>query len=93
MYQGDRALDDPLLSPLFGDFSGLPPLLIQVGSDEILLDDAREAHARAEAAGTDSNLEVWDGMVHVWHWFGDYLDETADASNSVADFMRRHCPG
>jgi phosphinothricin tripeptide acetyl hydrolase len=91
LYRGDRALDDPLISPLFGDFSGLPPLLIQVGSDEILLDDARELHARATAAGADSSLEVWDGMFHVWHWFGDYLDEAADASTNIANFMRRHC--
>ncbi len=92
MYRGGRALDDPLLSPLFGDLSGLPPLLIQVGSDEILLDDARELHARAEAAGLDSSLEVWQGMFHVWHWFGVYLDEAADATGNIADFMRRHCP-
>jgi phosphinothricin tripeptide acetyl hydrolase len=92
LYRGDRALDDPLLSPLFGDLSGLPPLLIQVGSDEILLDDARELHARAKAAGTDATLEVWQGMFHVWHWFGHYLDEGAAASRNIADFMRRHCP-
>jgi phosphinothricin tripeptide acetyl hydrolase len=92
LYRGDRALDDPLLSPLFGDLSGLPPLLIQVGSDEILLDDARELYARAKAAGTDATLEVWQGMFHVWHWFGEYLDEAAAASRNVADFMRRHCP-
>ena len=92
LYRGGRSLDDPLVSPLFGDLSGLPPLLIQVGSDEILLDDARDLHARAEAAGTDSALEVWEGMIHVWHWFGEYLDEAADASNNIADFMRRHCP-
>jgi phosphinothricin tripeptide acetyl hydrolase len=92
LYCGGRALDDPALSPLFGDLSGLPPLLIQVGSDEILLDDARELHLRAKAAGTDSTLEVWQGMFHVWHWFGHYLDEAAAATGKIADFMRRHCP-
>lgn len=92
MYRGERALDDPLLSPLFGDLAGLPPMLIQVGDDEVLLDDAREFHARAEAAGTDSSLEVWDKMVHVWHWFGEYLDEAAEANDNIAAFMRRHCP-
>lgn len=92
MYRGERTLDDPLVSPLFGDLAGLPPLLIQVGGDEILLDDAREFHARAEAAGGDSSLEVWDGMIHVWHWFGEYLDEAAEATGNIAAFMRRHCP-
>ncbi len=92
MYRGGRTLDDPLLSPLFGDLAGLPPLLLQVGGDEVLLDDAREFHARAEAAGSDSSLEVWDGMIHVWHWFGEYLDEAAEATANIAQFMRRHCP-
>jgi len=92
VYRGDRALDDPLVSPLFGDLAGLPPLLIQVGDDEMLLDDARELHARAEAVGTDSKLEVWDGMVHVWHWFGEYLDEAAAATGNIARFMRVRCP-
>ena len=92
VYRGDVALCDPMVSPLFGDLAGLPPLLIQVGSDEILYDDASALHNHAKVAGCDSTLEVWDGMFHVWHWFGEYLDEASAASESIANFMRRYCP-
>ncbi|WP_339832231.1 alpha/beta hydrolase [uncultured Parvibaculum sp.] len=65
----------PLASPNFGDLTGLPPLLIQVGSDEVLLDDARDLDARARAAGVAAELEVWDDMIHVWHAFYQMLPE------------------
>ena len=60
---------DPLASPNFGDLAGLPPLLIQVGDDEVLLDDSRDLAARAREAGVDVELEVAPGMFHVWHAF------------------------
>jgi acetyl esterase/lipase len=66
MYLGGTDSRDPLASPLFGDLSGLPPLLIQVGSDERLLDDARQYAERAASAGSSVRLEVWRGMHHVF---------------------------
>ena len=66
MYLGGADSRSPLASPLFGDLSGLPPLLIQVGSDERLLDDARAYAERAAHAGTQVRLEVWQGMHHVF---------------------------
>lgn len=77
----------PLASPLHADLSGLPPLLIQVGSEEVLLDDSRELAERCEAAGVEATLEVWDEMIHVWHWFGEYLDEAESAVRRVGAFV------
>ena len=77
----------PLASPLHADLSGLPPLLIQVGSEEVLLDDSRGLAARCEAAGVEATLEVWDGMIHVWHWFGEYLDEAGSAVRRVGEYV------
>ena len=59
----------PLAAPLYGDLSGLPPLLIQVGTAETLLDDATRLAERAESAGVDVTLEPWDDMIHVWQFF------------------------
>src|SRR5262247_1955032 len=70
---GDRKA--PLVSPLFADLRGLPPLLIHVGSEEVLLDDAVQLAERARAAGVAVTIEVWEPMVHVWHWFLPMLDE------------------
>ena len=80
----------PLASPLHADLSGLPPLLVQVGSEEVLLDDSRKLAARCEAAGVEAELEVWDEMIHVWHWFGEYLDEADSAVRRIADFVGAH---
>ena len=81
-YLGTTDPRSPLASPLFADLRGLPPLLIHVGSDEVLLDDAIGLAERAKAAGVDATLEQWDRMVHVWHWFLPLLDEAQAAVES-----------
>jgi epsilon-lactone hydrolase len=78
----------PLASPLFADLRGLPPLLIHVGSDEVLLDDAVQLAERAKAAGVDATLEVYDRMIHVWHWFLPMLDEAQAAVDAIGRFVR-----
>jgi len=78
----------PLASPLFADLTGLPPLLIQVGTDEVLLDDSTRLAARAKAAGVDATLEVWDEMIHVWHYFYPMLREGREAIARIGDFIR-----
>jgi acetyl esterase/lipase len=55
---------NPLASPLYADLSGLPPVRVQVGDDEVLLDDSRRYVERAVAAGVDANLDIWMGMPH-----------------------------
>ena len=87
-YLGDTPPRTPLASPLFADLGGLPPLLIHVGSDEVLLDDAVQLADRARVAGVDATLEVWDRMIHVWHWFLPMLDEAQDAIDGIGRFVR-----
>jgi len=87
-YLGTADPRSPLASPLFADLRGLPPLLIHVGSDEVLLDDAIGLAERAKAAGVDATLEQWDRMIHVWHWFLPMLDEAQTAVESIGGFIR-----
>lgn len=90
MYIGDRDPRTPLASPLYADLGGLPPLLIQVGSAEILLDDSTRLAQKAKEAGVDATLEVWDDMVHAWHMFAYMLPEAQQAIERIGDFIRQH---
>ncbi|HEY7546900.1 MAG TPA: alpha/beta hydrolase [Blastocatellia bacterium] len=87
-YLGGADARTPMASPLFADLRGLSPLLIQVGSDEVLLDDSLILAERASAAGVDTTLEVWDDMIHVWHFFHPMLKEARDAIEHAAQFVR-----
>ena len=87
-YLGTTSPRTPLASPLFADLRGLPPLLIHVGSDEVLLDDAVQLAERAKAAGVDATLEIYDRMIHVWHWFLPMLDEAQTAVEAIGRFVR-----
>ena len=78
----------PLASPLHADLHELPPLLSIVGSIETLLDDARAITDRAQAAGVEAVLEVWDDMPHVWTHFAPILPEGQQAIDRIGDFMR-----
>jgi acetyl esterase/lipase len=86
MYLGGADPRNPLASPVFGDYTGIPPLLIQVGEHEMLRDDNVRVAARARAAGVDVTLEVWPGMVHVFQIRG--LPESREAVRHLADFIR-----
>src|SRR5438876_886562 len=88
-YLGATDPRTPLASPVFADLRGLPPLLIHVGSDEVLLDDAVQLAERAKAAGVPATLEVWDRMIHVWHWFLPMLEEAATAIETIGRFCRK----
>jgi len=79
----------PLASPLFADLRGLPPLLVHVGTAEILLDDATRLAESAQDQGVDVQLEVWDEMIHVWHAFADLLPEGEQAVAAIADFLEK----
>ena len=87
MYLGGTDSHDPLASPLFGDLSELPPLLIQVGSDERLLDDARQYAERAAGAGSQVRVEVWEGMHHVFQVDVAHLRTSGVALDSAAAFL------
>jgi epsilon-lactone hydrolase len=87
-YRGAVDSLDPLASPLFGDLRGLPPLLIQVGTDERLLDDSRQYADRATSAGVSVQLEVWEGMHHVFQLDVAHLDSSRAALDRTARFLR-----
>jgi phosphinothricin tripeptide acetyl hydrolase len=89
-YAGAGDPRTPLMSPLYADLRGLPPLLVQVGSDEVLLDDALGLGERARAAGVDVRVEEWPAMIHVWHWFLGMLDEAERAIDIAGAFVRTH---
>lgn len=86
--QGD--LQHPLISPLYGDLSGLPPMLIHVGTHEILLDDALQLARRAGLAHVSVELKVWQGMVHCFHLFAPFLEEGRWAIARVGAFLNHH---
>ncbi len=89
LYVGDTPADDPLLSPVFADFNAFPPLLIQVGSREVLLSDSLLLARKARTDGVNVVLDVWDGMWHVWQDTPD-LPEAEAACTELAAFFRRH---
>ena len=86
-YLNGAAPRTPLASPLYADLTGLPPLLIQVGSAEVLLDDATRLAARAGAADVEVQLEIWPHMPHVWHGFAFQLSEGRDAIGAAGAFV------
>ena len=89
MYAGNQALEDWLVSPVFGDFRGLPPLLTHVGTTEILRDDARLVHAKARAATVPSELKEWPGVPHVFQAFADLIPEGAAALEEIATWLNK----
>jgi monoterpene epsilon-lactone hydrolase len=79
----------PLASPLYADLKGLPPLLLLVGTSEVLLDDSTRFAAKARAAGVAVELEVWDEMIHIWPYFAAILPEARQAIDRMGAFIRQ----
>ena len=86
-YRGSFDAADPLASPLFGNLQGLPPLLIQVGTDERLFDDSRQFADRATWAGVPVELEIWEGMHHVFQLDVAHLQSSRNALDRAARFL------
>jgi acetyl esterase/lipase len=82
-------LSEPLVSPVLGDYRGLPPLLMQAGSTEVLLDDTRLAAERAREAGVECTVQIFPDVPHVWHIVAA-LPEARRALSNVAAFIRQH---
>lgn len=85
IYCGDNSPTTPTISPIFGDLSGLPPLFIQVGDAEVLLDDAVRLHEISQKAGTESTLQIYEGAVHAFQAM-PVVPEAAEALQAVSVF-------
>jgi epsilon-lactone hydrolase len=88
-YLGGKSPRTPLAAPLYADLSGLPPLLIQVGTAETLLDDASRLAERARKAGVNVTYDPWEGMIHVWQLFAPMLDEGKQAIDKFGAFIQK----
>jgi len=86
-YVGNADPKDPRISPLFGDFYGFPPMLIQVGTDEMLLSDSISVAEKAKSAGVKVRLSVYPGMFHVFQMAGTIMDESKQAWAEVKRFF------
>jgi acetyl esterase/lipase len=82
-----------LASPVFADLRGLPPLLIQAGTAEAIEDDALQLAVAAEAAGVPVTLELYEGMIHVWHAFAPRLPEGTAAIERIAGWLEKRWAG
>lgn len=94
LYLGKGKTDprNPLASPVFGDYRGIPPLLIQAGEHEMLRDDSIRVAKKARADGIEVTLEVWPGMFHVFQSHEPLLPEARESIEHMAEFMRSRTP-
>jgi epsilon-lactone hydrolase len=92
-YAGEHDPRSPLISPLYADLRGLPPLLVQVGDYEVLRDDSVELAKAARQAGVDVTLEVWDRMWHVFQAMCELMPESKSALEQAGAFVDRHVGG
>ena len=92
-YLGGSDPRAPLAAPIYADLRGLPPILIQVGDAEVLLDDSTRLAGVAREAGVEVRMDVWDDMIHVWHLFAPILPEGRQAIEQAGDFIKKHTGG
>lgn len=90
IYAGDSAVDHPLVSPLYADLAGLPPLLMQVGDAEVLLDDTTRVAEKAKAAGVDVTVEIEPQAFHVYQAMAAMIPEAQAAVDRIGEFVRAH---
>ena len=91
-YQGDADPYDPYLSPIYGDLKGLPPMLLQTGTWEILLSDTVDFTAKAKAAGVDARASLYDGMPHIFQCMEGLMPESRRAWKEVRTFLKQYLP-
>ena len=90
-YVSDKSKKENILaSPVFADVVGLPPVLFQAGSTEVLADDSRRIYEKMISAGIESRLEIFDGVSHVWQMTIGIIPEAREALKNTADFVREH---
>lgn len=89
-YYGEHDPRNPLISPIFGDLGGMPPLLIHAGEYEILRAEAIRYAEKAQAAGVYVKLKVWEGMIHAFQLFAGFVPEGKTALKEIGAFFRSH---
>ncbi len=90
LYAGDHDLRDPYLSPAYGDYTAMPPMLIQTGADEILLSDSRTVAEKAKTAGVDVKLIEYEGMYHSFYIATPFIKEGKKAWAEIKTFIAEH---
>ena len=92
---GKGDLDQPYVSPVNADYTGFPPLLLQVGIRDIFIDDSRAVARNAEGSGVSVRLDEWPGMIHQWHMYAEVLEEgrqaIAEMGTFICEHMGTHC--
>ncbi len=86
LYAGGHDLREPYISPLYGDFTGFPPTLVHVGTNEVLLDDSRNLAREMDKQGADVDIDIYEGMWHVWHLYD--IPEARAAVAKISWFIR-----
>ncbi len=86
LYAGKEELRNPYISPLYGDYTGFPPVLIHVGTNEVLLDDSRNLALEMDKQGVDVDIDIYEGMWHVWHMYD--VPEARAAINKMVWFLQ-----
>jgi epsilon-lactone hydrolase len=89
LYAGSRDLTDPMLSPIFGDFSGFPPAILTSGTRDLLLSDTVRTHRKLRQAKVDATLQVFEGISHA-QFLTPFVPETQEAFGEIAHFFDRH---
>ena len=90
LYANKESLKNPYISPVYADLHNLPPILIQAGGIEVLLDESILLAERAKEAGVDVTIEIYGGMTHVFQSFAETLEESMKAWKSIRDFVKKH---
>ncbi len=88
-YAGGYDLKHPLISPMYADLTGLPPMLIHVGEDEVMLDDSTRLAERAKETGVDVTLEVWKGMMHIFPMYVGVIPESKKSISEIGAFIQK----
>ncbi len=89
-YIGDNEATNPLISPLFGELKGLPPILINSGVDDELFEDGEKFYLKAKRAGVDISFRAGIGMVHCYPLLAPFFREATEAMDEIVDFVRKH---
>jgi epsilon-lactone hydrolase len=89
LHANGNVLDDPGISPIYGEMNGLPPMIVTTGSCELLLSDSLRLAQQLRAAGVECDLRVWEGMWHVFEYYP--IPKVKASLKEVAEFMIAHC--